>query len=281
MPEPSQFDRDLSLARVPSDTDALRFTGAFAERWFIDRAVRGGQVIAAVVRAIEAAVGDPERTLRSITHHYLLPATAGPFSIEVSIDRHGRTLTNVSATLRQDGKVVGSSLAALGATWDSYEWDHPTMPAVPAPEQCPDFWGGTGGFVNLHRQWEYGHAIGPRLRSSTLGDPARPETVSGGWLRLKDPRPVDAALAACLTDTWPPGVFAHLGDEPVIFPTVDLTVQLLRPLPEAGDDGTGHCLVWHRLDTARAGWVLQDTEVWTQRGVLIARGRQHALLIRR
>ncbi len=281
MTEPSQFDRDLTLTRVPAEGETARYQGAFEDRWFIDRAVHGGQVIAAVVRAIEAAVGDPTRSLRSITHHYLLPATAGPFTIDVSTDRHGRTLTNVSATLRQDGKVVGSSLAALGTTWDSFEWDHTTMPEVPPPDQCPDFWGGGGGFVNLHRQWQYGHAIGPRMRSSTLRDPSRRETVSGGWLRLKDPRPVDAALAACLTDTWPPGVFAHLGEDPVIFPTVDLTVQLMGALPAADDDGTEHCLVWHRLDTSRSGWVLQDTEVWTQRGKLIARGRQHALLIRR
>jgi acyl-CoA thioesterase len=287
----SLFDRDLALTEesLPTASDQAagggtttrRFTGTFSDAWFIDRALHGGHVIAAMVRAVEAAIDDPQRSLRSLTNHYLLPAKGGAFHIDVTIERSGRTLTNASARLVQDDKTVGLALAALGGPWDSHEWDHTTMPDVPAPEDCPDLWENSGGHTNLHKQWQYGVAMGPMMRSGKLFDETRTEMVSGGWLRLADPRPVDAALAAALTDTWVPTPFAYIDDEhPVMFPTIDLTVQFLDPLPLPGDTGLEPCLVWHRIDTSRAGFVVQDTEVWTKSGRLIARGRQQALLIK-
>ena len=279
------FDRDLALTEAPYANDpggvvTRRFTGSFSERWYIDRSLHGGHVIAAMVKAAEAAIDDRGRSLRSLTNHYLLPAQAGPFHIDVSIERSGRSLTNVSARLIQEGRTVGLALAALGGPWPSYEWDHTTMPTVPDPEDCPDLWEQTDGITNLHRHWRYGVAIGPRIRSGKLFDDTRTETISGGWVRLADPRPVDASLAAALTDTWVPTPFAYIDDaHPVLFPTVDLTVQFLDPLPLPDDTGLDPCLVWHRTDTSRAGFVVQDTEVWTRAGRLIARGRQHALLI--
>lgn len=279
------FDRDLKLSEEhlgdPGGEGALRrFCGSFSDRWFIDRALHGGHSIAAMVKAIEAAVDSPHRPLRSLTNHYVLPAQAAPFHIDVTIERSGRTLTNVSARLIQEGRTIALALAALGGAWDSYDWDHTSMPRVARPEDCPSLWGDTGERTNLHRNWQYRVAIGPMIRSGLLFDETRTETISGGWVRLVEPRPVDAALAAALTDTWVPVPFTHVDEEhPVLFPTVDLTVQFLDPLPLPGDTGEDPCLVWHRIDTSRAGFVVQDTEVWTRNGRLIARGRQHAILI--
>lgn len=283
--EPVVFDRDLALTEelLPtSDGGPLvrRFSGTFSDRWFIDRALHGGHVIAAMVRAVEAAVEDPERSIRSLTNHYLLPAKAGSFHIDVTIERSGRTLTNVSARLIQQGQTVGLALAAHGGPWESYDWDHTSMPTVPNPEDCPDLWGGTGGFTNLHTNWQYKLAMGPAMRSGKITDTTRTESTSGGWVRLAEPRPVDAAIAAALTDTWVPMPFTYIDEShPIIFPTIELTVHFLDPLPIQGDTGDEPCFVWHRIDTSRSGFVLQDTEVWTRGQRLIARGRQKALLI--
>ena len=282
---PALFDRDLSFTEAivnRSDDGPLvrRFVGSFSENWFIDRGLHGGHVIAAMTKAVEAGVQDASRSVRTLTNHYLLPAKAGVFHIDVTIERSGRTLTNASARLVQEGKTVALALAALSGPWDSYEWDHTEMPVVAPPEECPDLWAGSGGRTNLHKNWRYAVAIGPSMHSGRLFDEARKETISGGWVRLVEPRPVDAALAAALTDTWVPIPFIYIdADHPVLFPTVELTVQFLDPLPLPADTGEDPCLVWHRIDTARAGFVVQDTEVWTRSGRLIARGRQHALLI--
>jgi acyl-CoA thioesterase len=279
------FDRDLALTEEllpdsPSGSHVRRFAGTFSDRWFIDRALHGGHVIAAMVRAVEAAVEDPARPIRSLTNHYLLPAKAGSFHIDVTIERSGRTLTNVSARLVQQGQTVALALAAHGGPWESYDWDHTAMPQVPAPQDCPDLWEGTGGFTNLHKNWQYKLAMGPAMGSGKITDRARTESVSGGWVRLAEPRPVDSAVAAALTDTWVPMPFTYIDEShPIMFPTIELTVHFLDPLPLAGDTGIDPCLVWHRIDTSRSGFVVQDTEVWTRSGRLIARGRQNALLI--
>jgi acyl-CoA thioesterase len=285
-PEPAstcQFDRDLALEEesLPSSLESTirRFQGTFSDRWLIDRGLHGGHSIAAMVRAIEAAAGNETRTLRSLTNHYLLPVSAGPFAIDVTIERAGRSLSNVSARLVQEGRVVGLALAALGEPRESYEWDHSAMPFVAPPDGCPDLWDGITA-PSVQKNWESRVAIGPRYGSGKLFDTSRTETVSGGWIRLRDPRPVDAAVAAALTDTWLPTPFTYLDDEhPALFPTVELTVQFLDPLPLPGDTGELPCFVLHRIDTARSGFLVQDTDVWTRDGRMIARGRQHALLI--
>ena len=267
-PHDTQFDRDLTL----TDTDRpYVYEGSFDPRWYIDRALHGGHVISAVVRAFERAVADPARALRSITVHYVQPARVGPYTVEVVIDRTGRSLSNARAQIIQGGSVIASAMAALGGEWASIEWNRTAMPVVAAPEDCPLLWT-EGATAALHHNYTYRRAIGDAVRSGGM----HPE--SGGWIRLTDPRPVDAALAAGLADTWPPTPFMMVST-PIMFPTIDLTVQLLAPLPLAGDDGTEPCLVWHKIDTSVGGYVIQDTEVWTRNGRLIARGRQQALLI--
>lgn len=265
----TQFDRDLTLTET--DRPGV-FTGEFHDRWYIDRALHGGHVISMLARACEQAVGDPGRAMRSLTVHYVAPAQAGPFEMVTQIDRTGRSLSNVRAQIVQGGSVIASAMAALGGPWESIEWDHTSMPDVPPPEECPDLWEGTGGFTKLHHNFDYRRAMGGAIRSGER------KHLTGGWIRLRDYRPVDAALAAGLSDTWVPGPFTML-TERAMFPTIDLSVHFLRPLPLVGDDGSEHCLVWHRLDTSTGGYVIQDTEVWTRSGVLLARGRQHALLI--
>jgi Thioesterase-like superfamily len=153
------------------------------------------------------------------------------------------------------------------------------MASVAAPEDCPDLWEGVTAPA-VQKNWESRLAIGPGCASGLLFDASHTETVSGGWIRLRDPRPVDAAVAAALTDTWLPTRFTYLDDQhPALFPTVELTVQFLDSLPLPDDTGELPCFVMHRVDTARSGYLVQDTEVWTRGGRLIARNRPHALLI--
>ena len=265
---PTRFDLDLALV----DTDRpLVYAGSFSPNWHIDRSLHGGHVVSTMVRGLERAVADPARALRSLTVHFVQPARPGPYEIEVVIDRTGRSLTSARAQIMQSGAVVASSMAALGSSWASVEWNRSAMPDVAPPEACPDLWEG-GNTTAVHENYSYRRAIGNAIRSGAM------EPLTGGWIRLVEPRPVDAALAAGLTDTWVPTPFVMM-DSPLLFPTIDLTVQLLAPLPLADDDGTEPCLVWHRADTSTGGYVIQDTEVWTRTGRLIARGRQHGLLI--
>jgi len=67
------FDADLELN--PSGENA--WTATIAPEWWTPRGPLGGYVMGLVLRAMEEAVGDPERSARSATMHFLRPPQAG------------------------------------------------------------------------------------------------------------------------------------------------------------------------------------------------------------
>ena len=100
--------------------------------------------------------------------------------------------------------------------------------------------------------------------------------VSGAWIRAREPRALDAPLAAAMTDAWAPVAFTAL-QRAVLAPTLDLTIHIRRPLPPAGMAPDDFVLgrFWSRLGVA--GVWEEDGELWAPGGELIAQSRQLAL----
>ena len=98
------------------------------------------------------------------------------------------------------------------------------------------------------------------------------EAVTGGWLRLRDDEPLDAALVVALCDSWFPAIFSVV-PEPMAVPTLDLTVHLRDALPRPGD------WVLARVTTRTVGDGLleEDAELFGSDGRLLAQSRQLAL----
>ena len=96
--------------------------------------------------------------------------------------------------------------------------------------------------------------------------------MSGGWLRLRDPHPLDAALLSALTDSWFPAVFAVV-ERPLALPTLDLTVHLRSAAPRPA----GWVLSRVITRTARDGFLEEDAELFSEDGELLAQSRQLAL----
>ena len=70
---PTRFDRDTKVClAAPGVYDANIDRG-----WWVARGPNGGFVAALLVRALEHAVADPARQLRSLTVHYVRPPVAG------------------------------------------------------------------------------------------------------------------------------------------------------------------------------------------------------------
>jgi acyl-CoA thioesterase len=99
---------------------------------------------------------------------------------------------------------------------------------------------------------------------------------SGGWLRTREPRAIDAPLIAAMTDAWAPAAFVALGRF-VAAPTLDLTIHIRRPLPPAGMTPEDHLLVRFTSRLSVAGVWEEDGELWTPDGELVAQSRQLAL----
>jgi len=242
--------------------------------WKIVRGPNGGYLAAILVRAMEAVVDDPERTLRSLNVHYLRPPTDGPAQVETRLERSGRSLTTVTARLCQQGELQALATAAFSRPRHSAELHHAIMPEVAPPESLP--LQRSTGAAPMHARYEQRWAVGPRFFEGEQGD----EAVSGGWVRLVEPRPLDAALLAAYADAWPPAIF---GCALVPFPsggvpTVDLTVHV-RALPPAGAAIEDPVLVVFRTREAHEGFLEEDGEIWSRGGVLLAHSRQLALLV--
>jgi acyl-CoA thioesterase len=267
-PVPSRFATDSAVARDAADADLYHAT--IDRGWWIEMGPNGGYVGAILSRAMTEAVGDPTRTLRSFTVHYLRPPVEGPAQVRTTLERTGRSMTTVTARLEQAGRPLAISLAAFASARPSLEFCDVVPPDVPPPEELRAR--DEPPMIELGRRYETRWALGGLPFSGS--DVAR----AGGWIRLapaEGSQPLDHHLLVAFTDAWMPPVFVRTPDRMAV-PTVDLTVHVRSPLPEAYDDW---CLVDFRTTVAHDGFLEEDGAVWTRDGTLLAQSRQLAVIL--
>src|SRR5687768_14948718 len=156
--------------------------------------------MALVLRALTLAVDDDERQPRAFTTHFLRPPHGGPVTVRPQVERAGRQLTSTSARLEQDGKLVGLALAAFSTPWASPTFDAAPIPDVPPAEgrePPPDLRAGTKRprFTDLV-------SMQPRFGAPVFS--SADEALVGGWIGLREQRPIDALAVTLLADAWFP-----------------------------------------------------------------------------
>lgn len=261
------FDRDTALQ---AKGEGL-FEGRVDDRWWASRGPHGGFLAALMMRAVIESTDDGERAARSFTTHFIAPPERGTVEITTRLERVGRSRTSISARMEQDGRTIALALAALSAPWTGFEYADVAMPKVPGPQDAPEVENEAvtpAFFRNFHARWAVGD---PPFTSSD-------RALSGGWIRLSEPRVIDAVALAAIADAWVPAVFSRLS-HPVPTPTVDLTVHFRRalPLPESGADDL--YLSIFRAGVAADGFFVEDGEIWSERGELVAQSRQLAVMM--
>jgi len=233
--------------------------------WSTSLGPNGGYLAAIVLRAMIATLDDPARRVRSLTCHYLRPPAVGDVRVDVAVERTGRSLSTLTARLRQDGRdcvlAVGAFAVELAGV---LEYDG-AAPDVPEPEAVPRI--APTSEVPMTSHFDMRPAVGAPLFAGA------DEALSGGWLRFADPEPLDAAALAMFADAWWPSPMPRL-TRPAALPTIDLTVHF-RAQPNAD----GPVLAVFRSSTAKGGFFEEDGEVWSRDGVLLAQSRQLALLV--
>jgi len=268
----NEFDRDTAVRRLAPG----RYAADMARGWWILRGPNGGYVAAVLLRAMIDAVGDPARAPRSLTVHYAAPPAEGPVEIDVVVERAGRSLSTLSARMRQGERLLALALGAFSAPWKAeLEFHHAQMPVVTSPEDTPPMPRREGGQLSMHGRYEYRWALGAPPFSGAS------EAVVGGWIRLADPRPVDAAVAAAITDAWPPTVMPVMqpGLQISGFPTIDLTIHFRSVLPVVGATGADWTLAVFRAREVREGFFEEDGELWSPNGQLLVHSRQLAIVM--
>src|SRR5688572_784119 len=108
--------------------------------WAQGRGAFGGFTIAALVRAIEARIGDPARKTRSVTAELPAPVEVGPAEITVDVLRAGNKLSAARAALAQGTDVRGHVVAILAADRPGsgpLAWRDLSPPAAPPWRSAP------------------------------------------------------------------------------------------------------------------------------------------------
>jgi acyl-CoA thioesterase len=286
---PHPFDSDTALEEVGTG----RWRAWAPEHWFVARGPNGGYLAAVAARAAEAAAGRP---LRSLTLHFIAAPAVGPIDVAVTLEREGRSYSAVSIRLEQDGEPMTLALATLGELpAEGASWDATVMPPAPPLAETeaiqPDQANVPAFMRNYDLRWADVTSPGdPSLRGSNgetdfAGDPSlrgsNGETDfvpgSGGWMRTREPRLLDAPLVAAMTDAWAPAAFVVLGRF-VGAPTLDLTIHIRRMLPPAGMAPDDYVLGRFVTRLGVGGTWEEDGELWTPGGELIAQSRQLALV---
>jgi acyl-CoA thioesterase len=264
----TRFDLDTAVVPDADGSYAARIDGG----WWIQRGPNGGYVAAVIVQALTASVDDSTRPLRSLTVHYLAPAVEGPVEVEVTSDRKGRTIQFVSGRLVQSERLIAIARAAFAVPNPAGPaFADPTFPDYPPPSEA----GGPSqpfGIVPMRERYDYVHVVG-----APWDGPSR-QAETGGWIRLREPRPYDAALVVALTDAWYPAIFTRV-QEPMGVPTIDLTVHIRSVDALARLRPEDWMAVRFRTTVASEGFLEEDGELWTPDGTLVAHSRQLGLIL--
>jgi acyl-CoA thioesterase len=263
------FDLDTAVA----DLGDGRFGAEMSERWWVERGPNGGYVAAVILRALEGAV-PAGRPPRSLTVQFPRAPLAGPVEIAVKVERAGHSVTFLSARMEQQGELQATALAVFADDFDANGFSEVEMPAVEPPAELyePDP-AEVDGMPTMFQNYSVRPAVGEPAFS---GGPAR----SGAWLRTREPRRLDAPLAAAILDAWFPAPFVRI-ERPAPAPTIDYTVHFRSPLPPPAASAEDPYLAVFRSRLAHGGFFEEDGELWSRDGALLAQSRQLALLLER
>jgi acyl-CoA thioesterase len=268
----TDFDFDRETAVEPQGEGRYRAT--LHPSWWVMRGPNGGYLAAIALRALAAAVGDPERAARSLTVHYAAPPGEGDLEITTRLEREGRSLTSCSARLEQEGRLIGLALGAFSRPRSGPDICDLVMPDAP-PADAVESRPLPPGAPPIAQRWEHRHVLGsPVFDGGTPADQA----VTGTWIRLPEGRVVDAAVAAAITDAAIPAIFTRV-QQAFVVPTVDLTIHFRSALPVPGARPDDFVLAVFRTGVVAEGFLEEDGEIWTADGTLIAQSRQLAAVM--
>lgn len=256
-----------------SDEGPGAFSAFLNDDWNAPLIPHGGVVTAVGVRAMAEALGAPEQRLRSVTSVFVAPVRSGAVAIDVQVLRRGRSISQVSATLRNADQSEGHRLLAVfGTTRRGFDFTESRMPEVPPPHECRSW-----------RDFPPELAVGPRFSfwdhvESRIArghfpwdeyEPTDSERVY--WYRFDVPPIVDGILdplaVVALCDTMPGAVAERVGPKTGsewVGPSADLTIH------HFANTSSEWLLATNRANQAGDGYSSLEIELWDPAGVLLA-----------
>ena len=245
------------MSSFAADADELLIEAPGA--WSQGRTQYGGMTAALCYEAAIRLSGQAA-PLRSAQLTFAGPAS-GRLRLRPEILRAGKSATIVVVDCTAEKGPAARAAFAFGSDRESrIAQAAPARPPTPAPEDCPVFMEGGGGF---HEQFETRLAQGSHLFSGSAA-------TFSVWVRFRDRQDVDATTALlALADSLPPAAMT-LFPEPAPISTMTWSIDFAKQ--PASADG------WHLLRSTSEhsgnGYALQAMSLWDAGGDLVASGRQ-------
>lgn len=266
--EMHRLDRDTQLEPIEEN----RFRGRVDKGWWIVKGPNGGYLAAILLRAMQMTTNRIERTPRSMSIYYLSMARSGSIDVVTAVEKHGRSITTVTARMLQKNRPIAFAVGALGKPFSNFEFQDIKMPSVDPPEACTA--SRFQGVVPTVERYEMLPVIGGAPWSGSQ------RAHTGGWIRLIGERRPDAILMAAMSDAWYPSIFTKVKDGQFAgaVPTVDLTIHFRTAFPLSNSKTDDFYFVRFESTTSRQGYIEESGEIWSRTGVILAQSRQLALL---
>ena len=247
-----------------------RYLARIPDGWQQGRGAFGGLVLATLLRAVEHAEPEKERTLRSLSGEICAPVLVGDATIQVELLRRGAAVSYFDARLVQDGEVQARASVILGATRPftspvaarkppaQLPWDQLASVAI-GPPMAPVF----------TQHFEYR----PTGAMPFVGGP---EAAASGWLRERSARArFDACAVVGHLDAWWPAIYG-VETTPRPCATVSFTAELLTD-PARLPPGQP---LYHvaRVEALREGYFVEVRELWSGSSLVALNQQTFALL---
>jgi acyl-coenzyme A thioesterase PaaI-like protein len=258
-----------------SDSAASSFVAQLDPQWTVFDRPHGGYLAAVLARAAGVALAEPGHVdPLAASVHFLASPVSGPASVRVDVLRAGRTVSQVGASLWQDGRRCVESLLTMGRLDSASEayWTGEQPIALPDAAICvrggpPPGKGRSGMFEQI----------------DLLLDPAGTSFMSGapdgsgelrGWFSFADDTPPDPVSLLFVVDAMPPASLTINRSGWV--PTLELTAYV-RAVPAPGPLRVRQRATLIEHPPGAPGGLMDETcDVWDSRGRLVAQATQLA-----
>lgn len=258
------------------------FTTTVSDPWTLVVVPQGGIVAAIAARAMAITLGRPDQSLRSLSAVFAGQVAAGPVEVAASVLRQGRSMSQLTATVRNPGAPAGlTALAVFGAARRGFEFTDRVFPRLPGPEGLRSFRDPIPDDVDFEftrppmKFWDEILENRPAIGRPPW-EPHQPGPAEAAyWYRIDDPPltedgNLDPLAAIVVCDTMPGAVGQKLGPDTEWFgPSADLTIHFLNPTRPGWL--LGHNLARHAGD----GYASVEMALWDPTGpTLVAHATQ-------
>jgi len=249
-----------------------RYTATIGDVWTLAVVPLGGIVTAIGVEAMVAELADPAQTLRTQTSVFAGQVAAGPVEVDVTVLRRGRSMSQLTATVRNPGADAGLTVVAVfGRTRRGVDFVDVEPPEVPPPDGLRSFRDPVPDGIDFEFDgpllplWERVIETRPALGRAPWEPFVAGRSDVANWVRVEDP-PLDGdgslhrAVPLVVCDMMPGAVHQKVGpvDPPWFGPSADYTLHALGPVPP------GWLLCHVRARSGGDGYASVEMTLWPE-----------------